>query len=131
MHDGSCTGINYDHKFPKCFRSLHTLLGFSLCTSCQQIKLPMYQFIQFLTCTRIPCRDSHCVNGLVRCCLDTSPSVAVDRRQLYTFQLQQKKRKIVKFARLRFDPKTANNKFPCSIMPLCTLLMCGLSFEFL
>ena len=23
----------------------------------------------FLTCTGIPCRDSHCENGLVRCCL--------------------------------------------------------------
>ena len=33
--------------------------------------LSLYQFIQFLTCTRIPCRDSHCENGLVRCCLYT------------------------------------------------------------
>ena len=24
MHDGSCIGINYAHKFPKCFRSLLT-----------------------------------------------------------------------------------------------------------
>ena len=31
--------------------------------------LSLYQFIQFLTCTRISCRDSHCENGLVRCCL--------------------------------------------------------------
>ena len=36
MQDGSCIGINYTHRFPKCFRSLHTLLGFSLCTSCRQ-----------------------------------------------------------------------------------------------
>ena len=36
MHDASCIGINYAHRFPKCFRSLHTLLGFSLCTSCHQ-----------------------------------------------------------------------------------------------
>ena len=36
MHDDSCIGINYAHRFPKCSRSLHTLLGFSLCTSCQQ-----------------------------------------------------------------------------------------------
>ena len=28
MHDGSCIGINYAHRFPKCFRSLHTLLDF-------------------------------------------------------------------------------------------------------
>ena len=36
MHDDSCIGINYAHRFPKCFKSLHTLLGFSLCTSCRQ-----------------------------------------------------------------------------------------------
>ena len=36
MHDGSRIGINYARRFPKCFRSLHTLLGFSLCNSCQQ-----------------------------------------------------------------------------------------------
>ena len=36
MHDASCIGINYGHRFPKRFRSLHTLLGFSLCTSCDQ-----------------------------------------------------------------------------------------------
>ena len=33
--------------------------------------LSLYQFNQFLTCTRIPCRDSHCENGLVRCYLHT------------------------------------------------------------
>ena len=35
--------------------------------------LSLYQFIQFLTCTRIPCRDLHCDNGLVRCCLYIAP----------------------------------------------------------
>ena len=32
MHEDSCIGINYAqaHMFPKCFRSLHTLLGFAL-----------------------------------------------------------------------------------------------------
>ena len=63
MHDDSCIGINYAHRFSKCFRSLHTSLGFSLCTSCRQFNLSLYQFIQFLTCARIPCRDSHCENG--------------------------------------------------------------------
>ena len=63
MHDGSCIGINYAHRFPKCLRSLHTLLGFSLYSSCRQFNLSLYHFIQFLTCTRIPCRDSHCENG--------------------------------------------------------------------
>ena len=33
-------------------------------TCCQCTKL-----IHFLTCTGIPCRVSHCENGLVRCCL--------------------------------------------------------------
>ena len=35
-------------------------------TCCQCTKLT-----HFLTCTGIPCRDSHCENGLVRCCLYT------------------------------------------------------------
>ena len=30
MHEDSCISINYAHMFPKCFRSLHTLLGFAL-----------------------------------------------------------------------------------------------------
>ena len=30
MHEDSCIGINYAHMFSKCFRSLHTLLGFAL-----------------------------------------------------------------------------------------------------
>ena len=29
------------------------------------------KFTHFLTCTRIPCRNSHCKNGLVKCCLYT------------------------------------------------------------
>ena len=63
---------NYTHGFPKCFRSLHTLLGLSFCvpryqfTCCQCTKL-----IHFLTCTRIPCRGSYCENGRVRCCIHT------------------------------------------------------------
>ena len=39
-------------------------------TCCQCTKL-----IHFLTCTGIPCRDSHFENGLVRCCLCTSQSL--------------------------------------------------------
>ena len=64
---------NYAHRFTKCFRSLHTLLGLSFCvpkyhvTCCQCTKL-----IHFLTCTRIPCRGSHCENARVRCCVHTS-----------------------------------------------------------
>ena len=64
MHEDSCIGINYAHMFPKCFRSFHTLLGSALVlrvvnfNSCR-----CNHFTQSLTCTRIPCRDSHCENG--------------------------------------------------------------------
>ena len=65
---------NYAHRFPKFFRSLHTLLGLSFC-------VPRYQFtccqctnlIHFLTCTRIPCRGSQCESGRVRCYLYKMP----------------------------------------------------------
>ena len=81
MHEDSCIGINYAHMFPECFRSLHTLLGFSLCTSCR-----------LFFC----CRCNHLLNfwpvreflveihiaktGLSRCCLCTS------RRRSCNFQ---------------------------------------------
>ena len=46
---------------------------FLLCTSCQQFNCcGCTKLIQFLACTRIPCRHSHCENGLVRCCLYTN-----------------------------------------------------------
>ena len=51
MHDGSCIGINYAHRFPKCFRSLHTLLGFSLCASCRQFNFVAVTIYSILTCT--------------------------------------------------------------------------------
>ena len=44
--------------------------------------LSMHQTYSLLTCTRIPCRGSHCENGHVRCCIYTSPSVAADCCQL-------------------------------------------------
>ena len=34
MHCGSCIGINYAHRFPKCFRSLHT--------HCWVVAVPIY-----------------------------------------------------------------------------------------
>ena len=52
---------------PKCFRSLHTLLGCVLYFVSSIQLLSLYPLTQFLTCTRIPCRVSHC---------------AADRRQL-------------------------------------------------
>ena len=73
MHDASCIGMNYAHRFPKCFRSLglfalHFVSPIKNCCHCTK-------FVQFLTCTRTPCRDSHCENGLVRCCLYNSETI--------------------------------------------------------
>ena len=65
MHEDSCIGINnaHVHKFPKCFRSLHTLLGFALCFVTSILILVAVTMYSILTCTRNPCRDSHCENG--------------------------------------------------------------------
>ena len=53
-----------------CFSSFHMLLCLSLCTSCRQFNCcQCTKLVHFLTCTGIPCRDSLCENGLVRCCL--------------------------------------------------------------
>ena len=66
MHEDSCIGINYahTHMFPKCFRSLHTLLGFALCFVSSILNLVAVTNYSILTCTRIPCRDLHCENGV-------------------------------------------------------------------
>ena len=92
--------------------------------------LSLYQFIQFLTCTRIPSRDSHCENGLVRCCLYTprrlqQTAVSCERSNF------NKISKIVKVARLWFYPKTANNGSPCPIMSLCMYAHLWTFFELL
>ena len=65
MHEDSCIGINYahTHMFPKCFRSLHTLLGFALCFVSSILIFVAVIIYSILTCTRIPCRDLHCENG--------------------------------------------------------------------
>ena len=47
----------------------HVVLIFALHFVSPIQLLSLRQFIQFLTCTRIPCRDSHYENGLVRFCL--------------------------------------------------------------
>ena len=97
MHDASCIGINYAHRFPKCFRSFHTLLVshivglFALHFVSPIQVLSLYQFIQFLTCMRNVCTDSHCENGLVRCCLHTHRRVAADRRQLHLQRHRRRK----------------------------------------
>ena len=65
-----------------CFSSLRMLLCLSLCTSCNCCQCT--KLIHCLTCTGIPCRVSHCENGLVRCCLYTPvacsrpPSTVID-----------------------------------------------------
>ena len=72
MHEDSCIGINYAHMFQKCFRSLHTLLGFALYFVSSIQLLSLYPFIQFLTCTRILVEIHTAKTGLLRCCLYTS-----------------------------------------------------------
>ena len=93
--------------------------------------LLLYQFIQFLTCTRIPCRDSHRENGLVRCCLYTHrrlQQTAVSCERSICTKIREKN---VKVARLKFDPKTANNGSPRSIMSLCMYVHLWTFFELL
>ena len=89
MHEDSCIGINYAHMFPKCFRSLHTSLGFALCFVSSILILVAVTIYSILTSARIPCRDSHCENGSFEVLSLHTPSVAADRRQLQTIQLQQ------------------------------------------
>ena len=96
MHEDSCIGINYAHIFTKCFTSLHTLLGFALYSvSSIQICRCTHLF-NFLNCTRIPCRDSHCENVSFEVLSLHTPSVAGDRRQLKTIQLQQNREQLKK-----------------------------------
>ena len=55
-----------------CFGSFNMLLCLLLCTSCHQFNCcQCAKLTHFLTCTGIPCRDSHCENGFVRWCLYT------------------------------------------------------------
>ena len=64
MHDDSYIGINYAHMFPQVFQvTSHIVEIFALHFVSSIQLLSLYPFIQFLTCTRIPCRDSHCQNG--------------------------------------------------------------------
>ena len=56
-------GINYALMFPS-VSSHFTHCWVSLCTSCRQFNCcRCNHFTKFLTCTRIPCIDSHCENG--------------------------------------------------------------------
>ena len=91
--------------------------------------LSLYQFIQFLTCTRIPCRDSHCENGLVRCCLYTprrlqQTAVNCERSNC------NKINKIVKIARLRFIQRRQTTGFTVLSCRFACMLICGLSLNY-
>ena len=84
LHEDSCIGINYahTHMFPKCYKALHTKLGFAL-YFVSSILIPVAVIIySILTCTRIPCRDSHCENGSFEVLSFHLPTATVDRRQL-------------------------------------------------
>ena len=73
MHDASCIGINYAHRFPKCVKSLHTLLGFSLCTSCHQLGCCCCTNLFNFWPTRQFLVEIHTAKtGLLRCCLYTT-----------------------------------------------------------
>ena len=65
-HEDSCIGINYvyAHTHVKCFKSFQTL-GFALCFMSSILILVAVTNYSILTCTRIPCRDTHthCENG--------------------------------------------------------------------
>ena len=72
MHEDSCIGINYAHahRFPKCFRSFHTLLGFAL------YFMSSIESLSFLV-------EIHTAKtGLFEVLSSHPPSVAADRRQL-------------------------------------------------
>ena len=72
MHEDSCIGINYAHahRFPKCFRSFHTLLGFALYFTSS------IELLSFLV-------EIHTAKtGLFEVLSSHPPSVAADRRQL-------------------------------------------------
>ena len=67
-HEDSCIGINYAHMFPKCFRSLHTVLGFALYFVSSIKLLSLYHLLNWLV--REFLVEIHTAKtGLLRCCL--------------------------------------------------------------
>ena len=68
--------INYvyalTHVFPKCFKSLHTLLGFAPCFVSSISILVAVTIYSILTCTRMSCTSSPCENGSFEMQIDTS-----------------------------------------------------------
>ena len=94
MHEDSCIDINYAHMFSKCFRSLHTMLGFALYFVSSIQLLSLYPFIQFWPVREFLVEIHTAKTGLLRCCLDTHRRlqwwIAIDCKRN---QLSQKKEK--------------------------------------
>ena len=78
--------------------------------------------------------DSHTAKtGFLRCCLYTTRSVTVNRRQLSTIYLQQNREQenqFVKAVRLRFYPKMEHNGLPRSIINHCMRPLSSTFFDF-
>ena len=107
---------------------LHVVVLVALCaefTCCQCTKL-----IHFLTCTGIPCIDSHCENGLVRCCLYISrrlQQTAVSCKRSNCNKIK----KNLKAARLRVLSKDGKQRVsPFYHVAFARKLICGLSFNY-
>ena len=132
MHDGSCIGINYAHRFPKCCRSLHTLLGFSLCTSCHQFNCCRCTYLFNFWPVREFLVEIHTAK-MVLWGVVFAPTVGCSRppSAVNDPSATNKRKKNVKVARLRFYPKTANNGSPRSIMSLCMYAQLWTFFELL
>ena len=69
------------------FQVISHILGFRSVLRVINLIVVAVPFLQFLTCTRIPCGDSHFENGSVEVLS------LQDRRQLKTIHLQQKRNK--------------------------------------
>ena len=111
-----------------CFGSFNMLLWLLLCTSCHQFNCcQCTKLSHFLTCTGIPCRDSHFENGLVRCLYTSrrSQQTAVSCKRSNCNKIKN-----MKVARLRFYPKTANNGPPVLSCRFARKLICGLSLNY-
>ena len=125
MHEDSCIGINYAHAhmFSKCFRSLLTLFGiFALYFVSSSFNFVAVAIYSILTCTRIPCRVSHCGNGsfeVLSLYRRRLQQTAVSCKRSNCDKIENIKNKFVKVVRLRFYPKTEHNGVYCSIISLC------------
>ena len=80
MHEDSCIGINYAHRFSQVFQVTSHIVEFFAVyfVSSILIVVAVPIFIQFLTCTRIPVRDSHCDIGSFEVLSLHTPSVLAD-----------------------------------------------------